>query len=92
MIVQQRGTGWRYGKPFLRLDIHAPVLTHYHCLFQTSYVDRGVIYLDDDLNIYRKDAIPPDCRVWQLDAVYRRLRRNPTIQRFFARRGYELSV
>lgn len=76
----------------LRLDLHDPMLKRYHCLFQTSYADRGTIFLDDDLTIYHKDAAPPGIRRWQLDGVYRRLRRNPTIQRFFAQRGYELGV
>lgn len=76
----------------LRLDLHDSGLKRFHCLFQTSYVDRGTLFLDEDLTIYHKDALPPGCRRWQLDGVYRRLRRNPTVQRFFAQRGYELGV
>ncbi len=76
----------------LRLDLHAPVLKHYHCLFQTSYAYQGTIYLDDNRTIHRKDAAPLGCRQWKLDGVYRRLRHNPIIERFFAKRGYELGV
>jgi hypothetical protein len=76
----------------LKRDLHAPVLKQYHCLFHTPYADRGVLYIDEDLTIYRPDAAPPESRSWHLNAVYTRLRRNETIQRYFAQRGYELGI
>lgn len=76
----------------LKLDMHAQVLIQHHCRFRTTYAEHGVLSIDENLTLYRQDAAPPESRSWHLGAVYFRLRRNPTIQRYFAQRGYELGV
>jgi hypothetical protein len=77
-------------KAVLKHDMHSKRLKDFHCIFQTNYSKNGILLLDRKLNIYPPDISPSDCINWDIDRVYRELRKNEIVRQHFERNGYEL--
>lgn len=74
----------------LKHDFHAEVLHRYHCLFETTYLHNGELYINADLELVPYTHRDSSYRAWQLNRIYDRVAENPHTRRYFETRGYEL--
>jgi hypothetical protein len=75
----------------LRHDFQNPLLRRYHSVFETSYIEDGVLYLTPERYLVPEEVWDGTIRRWNLNHLYNIIAGNDVIRRAFDRLGYELA-
>jgi hypothetical protein len=74
----------------LRHDVHADVVSRYHCAASSPYYAHGRLNLTPELDLLPLTLAVPGSRIFHLDGVYAIVAENPLIRDHFLDQGYDL--
>jgi hypothetical protein len=74
----------------LKHDFADEQLQKFACVFSSPYIQNGEAYLTPDKELLPADLVQPTTFRWRFNLLYDVISENPTIQKYFAKHGYEL--